>query len=39
MEGAHVVGAGPGGLDNGGSPVGSKGKAPVAGLKDKVPRS
>jgi len=39
MEGVHVVGAGPGGLRDGSPPVGSRGKAPVGGLGDEVPRS
>jgi len=35
MEGVHVVGPG---LGDGSPPVGSRGKAPVGGLGDKVPQ-
>jgi len=38
MEGANVVGARPGGLGDGSTPVGSRGKAPVEGLGEKVPQ-
>jgi len=38
MEGVHVLGAGTGGLADGSPPVGSKGKALVGDLGDKVPQ-
>ena len=38
MEGVHVVEAEPGGLGDFRPPVGSRGKAPVEGLRDEVPQ-
>jgi len=37
MEGFTWCGAGPWGLGDGSSPVGSRGRAPVGGLRDEVP--
>jgi len=38
MEGVHVVGAEPRGLEDGSPPVGSMGKVPIGGLGEQVPQ-
>jgi len=38
MEGVHVVGFGPGVLEDESPPVGVRGQSPGRGLRDKVPQ-